>query len=285
MLSKAIQLTKSIYQSFLPAPDTPSTPPGAKGEIQPEKDSAPSGQTDQIDYNKLHTSNAARLVDIEHSSVLVVGANTGEDCREFIDLGASRVDGLDVIDEVGAAFTNERTTYYKQSIERTNLQSNQYDLIFSFATMEHVTDIHAGFTEMARLLKPGGVLYSIAAPLWNSAYGHHMTCFHGHPWVHLVFDRSGILSYANQNGIQGERGHDIVDIVDYMLDLKFFNKRSSAEYLDAAARQRCLSIARNDLEGGDPTLLNHPLGQAVLQRYRSDEILPVVHTLIATKTA
>ncbi|MEK9281183.1 class I SAM-dependent methyltransferase [Bradyrhizobium sp. ISRA442] len=233
-------------------------------------------------YNRINAEDAAARVNISTARVLVVGANTGEDCREFIELGAAEVHGLDVISEIGSAFAHNRVTYHRQSIEKADLPSRSFDLVYSFATMEHVPDIAAGYSEMARLVKPGGTIFSMASPLWYSPYGHHMSCFHGHPWVHVAFDRAGILDYARANKIDGERGHGIEGIVDYMLDASNFNMRHAREYDDAIRSLRNLEIIENSLLEEDQALLDHPLGQRLLASgFSRNQLLPVTHRLIA----
>ena len=161
---------------------------------------------------------------------------------------------------------------------------DSFDLVYSFATMEHVPDIAAGYAEMARLLKPGGVLYSMASPLWYSPYGHHMGCFQGHPWVHVAFDHEGVLDYARANGIDGERGRSLEHIVNYMLDQRHFNKTPAAEYVAALQGLPRITLLENELLREDEALLSHPVArQALALGYTPDQLLPVTHRVIAGK--
>ena len=105
--------------------------------------------------------------------VLVVGCNTGLDCRTFIELGAASVDGLDIDSNIGSDFSHEKVQYFRASAESMPIGDEIYDLVFSFATLEHVPDVTLAFQEMARVTKPGGLIYSVASPLWFSRHGHH----------------------------------------------------------------------------------------------------------------
>jgi hypothetical protein len=62
-----------------------------------------------------------------------------------------------------------------------------------------------------------------------------MACFDGHPWVHLVFERDGLIEYGRSYGIDGERGYSLEQIVDYMLNSAFFNMKPSSLYVEACA--------------------------------------------------
>ena len=233
-----------------------------------------------LGYNRLHVRQAWKLAGAPRS-VLVVGANLGEDCRRFADLGATEVHGLDVIENVGADFHDARAVYHRGSIESCDLPDNRFDLAFATATLEHVHNIDAGFAEMARLTKPGGVLWSIASPLWHSPYGHHMACFEGHPWVHLLYDESALRDYAREHGIAPP---EIGDTISYMFNPAPFNRRPAKDYAAAPAKLRGVRIMSNSLYPLDARLLDHPLGQAALARgFAKDELLAETHYAAARK--
>lgn len=235
-------------------------------------------------YHDIYADRAARLCTLKGARALVVGANTGGDCRLLINRGAAEVHGIDVIDDVGKGYPHERVIYRKTSIEHADLPSDYFDLVFTVATMEHVNDVRAGFSEIGRVTRPGGMIFSVAAPLWQSPYGHHMGCFEGHPWAHLVFGRDALIDYAKSQGITGERGHAVEDIADYMLSPANFNMLPASEYLDACAQMRGVSVQQNDLTFEPEAMLGHELGRQALARgYRKNDLLAVTHTFVARK--
>jgi len=193
-----------------------------------------------------HYRAAAELARVKNARVLVVGANTGEDCRPFIEMGAAEVHGIDPIDDVGTEFQHPKATYHRSTIEAADLPSGYFDLVFSVATLEHIHDLDSAYAAMARLCAPGGGIYCCAAPLWYSPYGHHMSCFDGHPWVHVNNDRDGLVRYARQHGIEGERGIGIEAIADYVMLSDAFNRRPASDYLNAAKAISCdFTVFRN----------------------------------------
>lgn len=155
------------------------------------------------DYNLMHAKWAASYVTIKKAKVLVVGCNTGGDCRNLVELGSREVWGVDVVDEIGRDFSHRKVRYLRASVEAMDIPDNSFDLVFSFATMEHVPDIGKGFSEMARVTRPRGVIYSVAAPLWNSPYGHHKPDLFQpkHPWIHLLLDKDAIYALCDREGI------------------------------------------------------------------------------------
>jgi len=238
------------------------------------------------DYNEHAVRSALRELprSWHRPSVLVVGANTGSDCRRFIELGAGRVTGLDPMPDVGRDFSHPRVSYYCSPIEECLFQDQSFDLVFCFATLEHVGDIVGAISQMARLTKPGGVIYCLASPLWRSPQGHHMSCFGAHPWVHLLYpDRENLVAFSRQQGIDGERGHSIEGIAAYIFDTDAFNRRGSAEYIAAAAALAPhFDLRSNKLVLEDSAMLDHPNAIELMRRgYSGDDLLAVTHMLIA----
>jgi SAM-dependent methyltransferase len=223
---------------------------------------------------------------VKGAKVLVVGANEGDDCRLFIEHGASEVHGVDVIEQIGRGFKHPRVHYHRAGIEQTGLEGNYFNLVFSVATMEHVGDIKTGFAEMARLTSPGGTLFSLAAPLWQSPYGHHMSCFEGHPWAHLVYNsRDALVAYARSHGIEGERGHPIEGIVGYMLNPEFFNMKPGNEFVEACSSLERILVQRNELVALPDSMLEHPLGrQALRLGFAKQDLLGEQHAFVGHKT-
>lgn len=116
--------------------------------------------------------------------------------------------------------------------------------------MEHVPGIIPAFSEMNRVLAKGGLLYSFAAPLWNSRDGHHVPQYFPHvPWAHLRFSKDQALNHLFSSGIAvaAENG-DARDVVEYMFDKTDFNMRPSADYTKAVDRLTHLNVIYNVLQ-------------------------------------
>jgi SAM-dependent methyltransferase len=52
-----------------------------------------------------------------------------------------------------------------------------FDLVLSVSTLEHVSDVDAVLSEIARVLKPGGMALLTFEPVWSCSYGHHLHHF------------------------------------------------------------------------------------------------------------
>lgn len=240
----------------------------------------------QVDYTAQHIRIATRYVKPHGKDVLVIGCNTGRECRLFIELGARAVHGVDVIAEVGQGYSDPRITYHRISAERMDLNDNQFDLTYCFATMEHISRIDFAFPELVRVTKPGGIIYSVSAPLWNSRYGHHKDdIFPNFPWIHLRLTKDEILAYCRQRGIGDPMSGVPIEVhVEYMLNPTYFNKTPAKKYLEVCNQLRGVKIIRNDITYDDDSLLPQAIFAELAERgYAREELLASVHTFVARK--
>lgn len=70
---------------------------------------------------------------------------------------------------------------------------NSVDAVFSTNTLEHVMDLDQAFSEIYRVLKPGGVCLSRFGPLFYSPHGYHLYWACQVPYAHLLFGLDAIL--------------------------------------------------------------------------------------------
>jgi SAM-dependent methyltransferase len=219
--------------------------------------------------------------------VLVVGCNRGEDCAHFVGLGAARVVGLDVMDEIGVNHADPAVSYVKASAERIPINSGSFDLVFAYATLEHVPDIAAAFAEMARVTAPGGFVYSAAAPLWCTRAGPHWGgAFDHDPWPHLRLDADGVVEAARAAEAAGlvNEYYEPGRLRHFMTDPFMFNRRRAHEYLDACATLDAIEIIRNEIQveaqtGYDPALVR----MLVAKGYTTLDLFGLTHLFIARK--
>ena len=236
-------------------------------------------------YNETHVDRACELAgSVKGKSVLVVGASHGGDCKLFVDRGAAEVHGLDIASDIGSEFEHERVIYHRGLVENSGLDRDSFDLVFATATMEHVHDIEGGFKEMVRLAKPGATIFSVASPLWNSPYGHHMGCFQGHPWIHIALSENEILLYAREHNITQNNGHRIENVIEYMMTPEYFNMRNAADYKNAVANLAGIEEVANVLHmENDKRLFDHYLGKLAREKLSDSELMAVTHEFSAKK--
>jgi SAM-dependent methyltransferase len=83
------------------------------------------------------------------------------------------------------------------------------DAVFSTDTFEHVMDLRLAFSEIARVLRPGGILATKFGPLFYSPYGYHMQWACSVPYAHLLFGLDAVMT------LRRERTGHLVDVQNW----------------------------------------------------------------------
>ncbi len=239
------------------------------------------------DSNKLlHAYATRRYVRVRGKRCLVVGCHRGKDCMYFVRFGAREVHGVDIIEEIGKEVVNPKVTYYRTSCERMEcIPSEYYDLVFCFATMEHIPRIDLAFSEMVRVARPGGIIYAFSSPLWNSRYGHHRKAILRDPWVHLRYDQNELIGYCASMGIREVAGgHSVEDIIKATFDRNFCNRVPAKTYIDVCGGLQGIQIIKNELFFEAPSVLPPTLKSELGRKgYSEEELRAVSHKFVARK--
>lgn len=222
-------------------------------------------------------------------TVLVIGCSTGDnECRRFVEFGAKEVHGVDIAEDIGRDFCHPRVKYCRTSAESLGLASNQYDIVYCQATLEHIARISLALAEAVRVTKRGGYIYCVASPLWHSIHGHHQPhIFGGFPWIHLRLHEKEILEYCRHHKLRDSDGTVIDErTVTYMLSEKHFNKRPARDYVEACKRLGGVRVLYNQLEMGSEAELTSEIHSDLTRRgYPREELLATTHRFIARKQA
>jgi SAM-dependent methyltransferase len=107
------------------------------------------------------------------------------------------------------------------SAEDLPFEDNSFDVVIMDAVLEHIPDAAKAFSEVGRILKPGGVFVGYVA---------FMECFHEISYSHISF--KGLEHYSNINGMKLEKisgggafGIDYhLRVLFYPLPFKFMRK-------------------------------------------------------------
>jgi SAM-dependent methyltransferase len=241
---------------------------------------------------------------LAHKKILIVGCGHGQDCEPFTE--GNEIHGLDICENIGCNFTHPKVSYYRESAESMLRESNYYDLVFSVATLEHISNLETAFSEILRVTKPGGLIYCVAAPLWNSYEGHHYYgLFSEFPWIHLRLSQPELLKYiqAYKNIAELQPWLDLLqqenlisvplsrgDIISYaenvtnFLFSSYFNQLPATQYIQAAETLDVSYVIRNDIwQDGENFLTPDILEELTQKGLNQEELLSVSHTYVAIK--
>jgi ubiquinone/menaquinone biosynthesis C-methylase UbiE len=81
---------------------------------------------------------------------------------------------------------------------RVSLPDASVDAVFSTDTFEHVMDLGLAYSEIFRVLRPGGTLRTAFGPLFYSPYGYHLQWVCQVPYAHLLFGLKPILELRRE---------------------------------------------------------------------------------------
>jgi SAM-dependent methyltransferase len=84
--------------------------------------------------------------------------------------------------------------FMEDDITASTLDPGSFDLIVSFEVLEHVKRPRDAFAAMARLLRPGGVMYHDYNPFFSSIGGHSLATL-DLPWGHARLDDADVGRY------------------------------------------------------------------------------------------
>lgn len=121
-------------------------------------------ELDQIVRNRTIAREVARFAPLDGARVLDVGCQLGALPVALSELGAD-VTGVDVDDalldgaRLRARCYDATATFARAEAEALPFADASFDVVTFVDVIEHVTDARAAVRELARVLRPGGVLY------------------------------------------------------------------------------------------------------------------------------
>ena len=117
-----------------------------------------------------------------------------------IDINPKRFDGKDYVSK------NVEFASHEMSATALKFEDNSFDRAFSVNCFEHIDDMETALSEIHRVLRPGGLLFTIFGPIWSAPVGHHTWIEHDGKfyhfgsnvfpdWHHLIKSREELKSY------------------------------------------------------------------------------------------
>ena len=139
---------------------------------------------------------------LQNKSILDIGCGYGENCVEFIKMGASSVTGLDISVKMLEVAENENTSpnikYINKSMTDLNEIAEKYDVIFSSLAVHYIEDFDKLIKDVYNLLNQGGYfIFSQEHPLTTALLTqNYWTCNEEYERIHY-----NLTTYA----LEGER--------------------------------------------------------------------------------
>ena len=116
------------------------------------------------------------MPDLKDKRILDLGCGTGERCIDYLNLGASKVTGIDISENMLAVAmsknSNPNITYINMPMEDLDSIDEEFDVVISSLALHYVEDFTGVVKNVYRLLSDGGIfLFSQEHPL--------ATCYSG----------------------------------------------------------------------------------------------------------
>lgn len=241
-----------------------------------------------MDYNLLFVERIFATFKRKPKRILVVGAGRcGYDLKIIHSiLGESaEIFGIDIVSDVGAEFKAPNVCYLECNVCDMPFRSEYFDLAYSFATFEHIFSVKDAWQSMINVLRPGGIIHTLASPLWCSPFGHHKPdIFAGHPWAHIVNPSvEELLNYCLDNAITSCDQTELIHHIRYCLSSKYFNKLKPCDYAKAVTELDGLSSFESSFQ--KTSMTEHPnYFRCINMGFSQEDLLAETHMFSGIKT-
>jgi SAM-dependent methyltransferase len=174
-----------------------------------------------------HLRRTRRLIDLDRAEVLVLGAGRGEELRLWERQRPRSLTATDYVAHRDAWRTHEGARFARADARSLPFADASFDLVASTALFEHIDGVEDAAREMARVARPGGLVFANFGPLYHTYGGAHIEGAYEHLWM----SDEQLEHYLVARGIPSE-------IEDGLLWLRnrMFSKLRYAEYVEIFKR-------------------------------------------------
>ncbi|ATG48464.1 hypothetical protein CEW89_13350 [Celeribacter ethanolicus] len=134
---------------------------------------------------------------IPFTSALDVGCARAENHGPIRQAGIHAYTGIDLDDQHFPA-REQGMDLVKASVEDMPFEQDTFDFSCSFNVLEHVTRPEKAISEIARVLRPGGVFCTTFGPQFNAANGPHLTREINLPFMHHLFREEVVAEFTGR---------------------------------------------------------------------------------------
>jgi SAM-dependent methyltransferase len=207
---------------------------------------------DQSDYASIFFS----AVELKGRDVLEVGGSIPPKVAEYAR--SKTWTSINISDRYG--FKKVFPDWYKtriMSVCKMDFPDNTFDAVFSSDCFEHVDDVPKAFAEIYRVLKPGGIFFTIFGPVWSGPVGHH-TWVYGKDGTPITFNDKPFPDWYHLTHSRDELGdllrarydvEDVESILRYVYDSKDVNRNPDSLYEREIARYKFVPILQYTIRG------------------------------------
>lgn len=147
----------------------------------------------------------APWLDVRGKRMLDIGCGLGGFERYYLERGAREIVAIDLSrprmrgaqDYARSALGQPPLLFSEVDARRMAFPDNSFDLIVSSNTVEHIFGVEAALHEMARVIKPDGLI-CLSFPPYNAPWGAHLGNWIKFPWCQVFFSERSLVAAANR---------------------------------------------------------------------------------------
>ncbi|MEI7995248.1 MAG: class I SAM-dependent methyltransferase [Methylococcaceae bacterium] len=168
--------------------------------------------------------------------ILDVGASPhGYALEESLALGVSEYVGigLDISEDFSMKTETARGSLAYMNAESLSFKDNEFDVIVTMSTFEHIGDVSLALAEFHRVLKPSGYALISFEPIWTCSYGHHLHHL-GEisklvpDWAHLMWSKNEMMEHL-KSCWPPDAPLNVQEACDWIYDDNVLNRKGISE--------------------------------------------------------
>ena len=159
-------------------------------------------------------------ISLKDKKIMDVGCFLGIQCFGAMELGAKEAVGIDIPEYYINQATNEVNASKVLEQRRNNIRKHhpnldqskinfhdvsvfemdfqdEFDIIFSWETFEHIIDPKEALKRIYKALKPGGISFNVYNPFFCTSGGHSM-CTLDYPFAHTLLTNEDFKKYTTE---------------------------------------------------------------------------------------
>jgi len=198
-----------------------------------------------------HLRRTRKLIDLRNADVLVAGAGSGDELRLWQEASPRSLTAADFFARPDAWAQRDGTRFSAMDVRALAFADASFDVVASTALLEHVDGVDACMREMARVTRPGGLVFANFGPLYRTLGGAHFFGSYEHLWM----TDAQFEAYLVERAIPYEQGEALAWLRNGMFSrltydeyVATFERNFHVEHLTLAVSPQALAYKRNNPE-------------------------------------
>jgi SAM-dependent methyltransferase len=194
-----------------------------------------------------HLGRTRSLIDLRSADVLVVGAGVGGELRLWERQRPRSLTATDFFAQPDAWTVHHRVRFAAADVRALPFADGSFELVASTALLEHVDGVDACMREMARVTRPGGLVFANFGPLYRTYGGAHYLG----AYEHLSMSDAQFDAYLVERGIAYEHQEGLFWLRNGMFSrlsyddyLSIFRRHFDIEHITLAVSPQALAYRR-----------------------------------------